>query len=173
MRALESAGGAHPPPPRPRQLYFIPLFASAVRPAMNCHAAHHHAARGAAQHAAPRAPAARPPRARRAAAAARPATAAPSAPRGEPQALHEDGEAAAAAAAGSEEEEEGVLMVDLPPAEHVRVADDFAPPLVAALRAHFLERFADPLAGGPARFVWDYWHGARRADFIDWPRAPE
>jgi hypothetical protein len=127
------------------------------------------AAARALRHAAPRAPAARPPpplpppppRARRAA-AARPAAAASSGEPGEggADAVREEEEADAVAAAGSEEEE-GDLMVDLPPAEHVRVADGFAPPLVAALRAHFLARFADPLAGDPGRFVWDYWHGAR------------
>lgn len=38
------------------------------------------------------------------------------------------------------------------------MVDSFAAPDAAALRGHFLERFAEPRTARSDRFVWDYWH---------------
>jgi hypothetical protein len=46
---------------------------------------------------------------------------------------------------------------ELSTARHIITVDSFAPEVVASLRATFDERFADPRAITPQRFVWDHW----------------
>jgi hypothetical protein len=70
--------------------------------------------------------------------------------------------------AQAETDTEAEIFIDIPDPEHIILCDSFpdAPasastkttPLISNLRAHFDERFAEPLKTTADRFAWDFWH---------------
>ena len=58
----------------------------------------------------------------------------------------------------TDEQDETEVFIDIPDPKHILVSDDFPAPLAHELRAHFDQRFADPLQTTSDRFVWDYWN---------------
>lgn len=58
-------------------------------------------------------------------------------------------------------EEEELEYIDIPEPAHILLEDSFGhqdATLMTDLRAHYDERFANPLITSSDRFVWDYWH---------------
>lgn len=54
------------------------------------------------------------------------------------------------------------VFEELTSAQHIIINDNFLPSEdAAALRGVFDQRFADPRAIHPERFLWDYWHGGK------------
>jgi hypothetical protein len=56
-----------------------------------------------------------------------------------------------------EEEEEEEELEELSVAQHIIIESDFSP-VTQQLRDVFDDRFKDPRAIHPDRFLWDYWH---------------
>lgn len=57
--------------------------------------------------------------------------------------------------------DEDLEFIDIPDPTHIILENNFGhqdTSLITDLRAHFDERFSDPLITSGDRFVWDYWH---------------